>query len=161
ATISIHTTESQLNIPVRSAKAEDGNLTQFETTQTGEPLATTTLREFKQKRSVTVDPECGTHVFEIFADNGKTQFENNQLEMDSTTLQRYSIKADNPLSAKAEYEWEWEYGRSTDWNVKTFTRTIMTCDLEYFFFKAESIAWENGKEVFRKNWDKKHPRDFF
>ncbi len=161
ATVSIVTGSTRLNLPVRSCKADDGKLTHFEATQTGQPLATTILRKVKQERSVRIDPETGAHVFEIFADNGKLRFEHSQLEMGSNNLQRYSIKADDPLSAKAEYEWEWGYSRGSDWSVRTFTRTIMTCDLDYFFFKAESIAWENSEEIFRKNWDKKYHRDFF
>ncbi len=159
--ISVYTKNSQLNVPVRSPQTKDGLLTEFETTQTGEPLSTTQLREFNQQRNVTVNPETGEHVFEIFADNGKVRFENNRLEMGSTTLQRYSIETDDPLSAKAEYEWEWEYARGPNWSIKTFTRTVVTCDVQHFFLKAKSIAWEKDNEVFRKNWKKKYLRDFF
>jgi len=161
ATVSVITGSSHLNLPVRSPGADVGKLTHFEATQAGESLVTTTLRDIKQKRSVSIDPRTDAHVFEILADNGKLRFEHSQLEMGSTSLQRYSINADNPLSAKAEFEWEWEYGRGDDWNVITKTRTVMSCDQGHFFVKAQSIAWENGKEVFKRNWNKKYARDFF
>lgn len=119
------------------------------------------MREFNQARSVTVDSETGAHVFEISSDNGKVRFDQNQLEMGSRTLQRYSIHADDPLSATAVYEWEWEYDRGTNWNVKSQTRTVMTCDSDYFFFEAESVACEDENVVFSKKWDEKYPRDHF
>jgi len=64
------------------------------------------------------------------------------------------------LAARAEYEWRWEYGRG-DWQVVTETSTVISCDAEYFYLRAESIAWENGEEVFRKEWDKRYLRDHF
>ena len=161
ATLSIHTKDSRLKLPVRTANPTPGKLTEFETAETGEALPTTQLGEIKQHRKVTVDPVSGEYVFEIFADNGKIRFEGNQLEMASTTLQRYTIHPDNPLTAKAQYEWRWEYSRGSDWHTKTITRTEITCNLNRFFLKAESAAWCNRQEIFRKTWNKKYPRDHF
>ncbi|MDH3468624.1 MAG: CocE/NonD family hydrolase [Gammaproteobacteria bacterium] len=161
ATVSVSTGSSRLNLPVRSPDADNGILTQFEAAQSAKPIATETLRVFKQTRSVTVDSNTGDHVFEISADNGKVRFRQNRLEMGSRTLQRYTIQPDDPLSARAEYEWEWEYGRGTDWNVKTRTRTAVTSDHSHFFVEAESVAWEDDEVVFSKQWDKKYSRDHF
>ena len=83
------------------------------------------------------------------------------MEMGSTSLQRFSIKADDPLSAQAEYEWQWEYARGTQWSVRTWTRTELTCDRDRFFLKAVCVAWEQGEEVFTKQWDKQYARDCF
>ena len=80
--------------------------------------------------------------------------------MASINLQRYSISDSDPLSAVAEYEWEWEYSRD-EWIVTTKTRTKISCDREYFYLDATSMAWETGIEVFSKQWKKKYPRDHF
>ena len=161
ATVSIHTQKSQLQLPVHITRSSSNKLTEFETAKTGEPLPTTQLSAFKQHRTVTIDPTSGKYLFEIFADNGKTRFEGNQIEMASTTLQRYTIHPDDPLSAKAEYEWQWEYSRGSGWRISTFSRTEVTCNRNQFFLKAESVAWLNGQEHFRKIWDKSYPRDYF
>ena len=160
-TLSVYVKNSQLKLPVWPENSPLGALTEFQSTETGEALPTTQLREFKQHRNVSIDPESGQHVFEIYADNGKTRFDQSYLEMASTTLQRYTIHRDNPLTAKAEYEWEWEYGRDNDWRTKAFTRTQITCDQNHFFLSAESVAWKNDEQVFSKTWNKKYPRDHF
>lgn len=160
ATISVFTGSSRCFLPTRIPDADDGELTQFEPTQTGRPVATTMLRKFSQNRTITTD-DADMHVFEILTDNGKVRFDEGQLEMGSRSLQRCSIKTDDPLSAKAEYEWEWEYSRGGAWRVRTLTRTTMTCDEDDFFVVAESVAWESDAEVFRKSWNKSYPRDHF
>ncbi|NKB75819.1 MAG: CocE/NonD family hydrolase [Gammaproteobacteria bacterium] len=161
ATLTINTDHSVLNLPLRNKDAVDGRTTKFEEFVPVEPLPTTQIRDFNQQRTCEIDETTGAHVFEINADNGKTLFEKSGLEMASTTLQRYSINADDPTSAKAEYEWEWEYSRGEKWNTQTFTKTVMTCDETHFFLEAQSIAWENDKEVFNKHWKKKYTRDHF
>jgi hypothetical protein len=160
ANVEIYTASSQLSLPVRSANAVDGRLTEYTKTQSGEPIATTTLREVKQNRRLITDPETGLSTLEIYADNGKTRFEHSQMEMGSVNLQRYSINNSDPLTARAEYEWDWEYSRG-DWLIKTKTKTVVSCDASYFYLKAESTAFEGDRQVFQKIWDKKYPRDHF
>lgn len=160
ANVKIYTASSQLSLPVRSANAADGKLTEYTETKSGEPIATTILREVKQNRRLITDPETGLSTIEIHADNGKTRFEHSQMEMGSVTTQRYSINGTDPLSARAEYEWDWEYSRA-DWLITTRTRTVVSCDASYFYLEAESIAFEGEQEVFRKKWNHKYPRDYF
>ena len=100
------------------------------------------------------------NILEIRADNGKTRFEHSQMEMGSSSLHRFSIDDANPSSAKAEYEWTWEYSRA-GWSIVTKSTTTITCDQDYFYLNAESIAWEADTEVFRKLWDQKYTRDHF
>ena len=159
-TLQVHTAESYLQLPLRSPGADDGELTEFGSTQTGEAIATTVLRKVDQQRRTYQDAETGLQILEITADNGKQRLDHNQLEMGSHALQRYSIAADDPLSAQAKYDWRWEYGRD-DWQVVTETSTSISCDADYFYLKAKSIAWENGQEVLNKRWDKRYLRDHF
>ena len=162
STLSIQTGRSYLKLPQRNSIVGNEQLTTFkEASEPSTPLATTQLRKFKQYRRIEKNEVTGESVFTINADNGKTRFERSGMEMGSTSLQRYSIHPENPLSAKAEYEWEWEYGRGETWKTKTFTRTEITSDETHFLMKALCVAWENGQEVFRKTWDEKYPRDHF
>ncbi|MBX2881533.1 MAG: CocE/NonD family hydrolase [Granulosicoccus sp.] len=161
ATVSLHCGESKLHLPIYLEHGEKLKLTEFKDSAPGQPMATTTLRESKQSRDITVDPESGNHVWEINADNGAIRFEDSQLEMSSKNLQRYTIHPNDPLSACAEYEWEWEYRRGAEWVTKTWTRTEITCDQKHFYLKAESIAWEHDQIIFSKTWNKKYVRDYF
>ena len=160
-TLEIKTGASKLYLPIRNNEAISTGPTKYGEPKNIEKKISTQLREFAQRRKISVDPDTGKSIYEIYADNGKVRFHQNQLEMGSTTLQRYTIHPDEPLSARAEYEWEWEYSRDPDWHICTFTRTDMRCDETYFYIKTESIAWEQEREVFRKQSDKKFRRDFF
>ncbi len=160
STLQVYTAGSGVMLPLRSSEENSSKLTDFGLTKTGESIATTVLREVDQQRRTYIDPESGLHTLEIIADNGKQRFEHSQLEMGSHALQRYSIAADDPLTARAEYEWRWEYSRG-DWVTVTETRTVITCDAEYFYLSAELFAMENNREVLKKHWNKKYIRDHF
>lgn len=159
--LQIDTTGCKLVVPCRDKDAVNKRLTDFKSTDIPEALAHTQLKAFEQRREVLIDPETGNHSLEIYSDNGKVRFEGNQLVMASTNLQRYTVHPDNPLSAKAEYEWVWDYSRSTDWKTRTFTRSVMTCDEHKFYVHTESVAWEDGQEVFNKTTEKAYARDYF
>ena len=158
--LGIRSKSSLVNIPTRKSSAKNAQLTEFGETKMGEPLATTTLREVRQTRSQIRDKSKAVTTLEIFADNGKSRFDQSQMEMGSTFLQRFSITDDNPLSARAEYESNWEHGRG-NWQITTKTTTVLTCDQEYFYLQAQSKACEGGREVFKKKWNKKYLRDHF
>lgn len=161
ATLTVTTGLGKLMLPIRKNDAEEGVLTEFADQTSLPKLATTQLREVELQRTTRVDESTGYNVFEIIADNGKTKFEGNGIEMGSTSLQRCSIHPDQPNSATAEYEWEWEYSRGDDWKTKTFTRTVMTSDEHNFYINAQAEAWEHDEKVFEKFWDKTYPRDHF
>ena len=159
--LSIDTSTSTLSVPVRDKAARNEKLTRFSEAEIPEPIATTQMRPVAHRREISVDPATGNHTLEIYADNGSTRFENNQVTMASTNLQRYTIHPDNPLSAKAEYEWVWDYSRDDKWITRTFTRTEMTCDEQAFHVSTESTAWENDEEVHHQKTNNSYKRDFF
>jgi len=159
--LSIDTSQSSLSLPVRQADAVNATLTDFHAADIPQALPHTQLRGFKQRREVNVDSTNGIHSLEIYSDNGEVRFDDNQLVMASTNLQRYSIHPDDPLSARAEYEWQWEYSRGDDWKTRTFTSTVMTCDKDNFYVQTKSVAWENDHEVFSDTTSKSYKRDCF
>ncbi len=160
-TLSMDASQSSLSVPCRSKDAVNATLTDFQAADIPQALPHTQLRDFKQRRKVNVDSTDGTHSLEIYSDNGEVRFDDNQLVMASTNLQRYSIHADDPLSARAEYEWQWQYSRGDDWNTRTFTSTVMTCDKDHFYVQTKSVAWENDREVFNDTSRKSYKRDCF
>lgn len=160
-TLQIDTVQSRLLLPLRNKSAVNEKLTEFKVTPLPQPLNHTQLSDFEQRRQTLIDPKSGHHTLEIYSDNGKVQFNGNQIVMASTNLQRYIIHPENPLAAKAEYEWVWEYSRGKDWKTRTFSRTVMTCDEDNFYVTTESVAWENEQEVFNQTTDKSYKRDYF
>ena len=160
ATVSIYPASSQLQLPARQPNAVDAPAQAFSEPEALISDAIERLREHRESRDCKTDPATGKSVLEIKTDNGRQRYCETGLELDSNSLQRFSIHPDNPLSATAHYQWHWTYQRD-DWQVATQSTITMTCAETTFDVVAEIVAWESEKEVFRKQWDEKYPRDHF
>lgn len=160
ATVSIYAASSQLQLPLRSPNAIDAPAPDFAEPEVMHSDAVEYLRAHRENRHWRTDRESGESVLEIKTDNGRQRYRETGLELDSNSLQRYSICPDDPLSATAHYQWRWSYQRA-DWHVTTQSTITMSCSETTFNVIAEIIAWEDGEAVFRKSWDKKYPRDHF
>ncbi len=113
-----------------------------------------------ERRRREVDDVTGTHSLIIETDNGSTRFHATGTEVASTSVQRYDIHPDDPLSAKAYYSWTWS-ARRDDWHVATTAETTMTCTADTFDVEAEITASEDGVRFFDRSWSQRHPRDHF
>ena len=72
--------------------------------------------------------------------------------------ERYRIKGDDPLSARADYAWVASLGRG-DWHTRTKGRSSFTADARNFHVTLELDGFEGDKPVFNKRWERKIPRD--
>jgi len=158
--LTVHPSTSHLSLPVRSPDATDAPARPFADPEPSGAAPIEQLRSHREDRTTSVDPSTGETVIEIATDNGRDQFTETGLEVDSGSLQRYSIHPDDPLSASAHYSWRWQYSRG-DWQVETTATTTMRCTETTFDVVAEIVATEAGVEVFRRRWDESYPRDHF
>jgi len=158
--LTVHPQTSYLSLPVRSPNAIDAPATPFAEPEPPGAAPIEQVRAHHENRTTTVDPSTGDTVIEITTDNGRDRYTETDLEVDSGSLQRFSIHPDDPLSAKAHYSWRWGYQRG-GWQVETTSSTTMTCTETTFDVAAEIIATESGVEVFRRQWDESYPRDHF
>ena len=72
------------------------------------------------------------------------------------SAQSYMINESDQFSARVEYRAKFSFS-GDKWNTSTQSELIMTCDPEHFFRKVCISAFEDGTEVFVKNWDTKIP----
>ena len=158
--LTIYSDLSLLKLPVLRKNVSTEAPKDFINNNLSEEESTITIREFSQNRQSSFDKKQNLNIMEVKADNGKIRIKESGMEMGSKSVDRFSIGESDPLSATAEYEWEWEYGRG-NWQTKTHTYTKITSDLNYFYLHAVLIAWEGGKQVFKKGWDQKFKRDHF
>ena len=158
--LTIYSDLSLLKLPVLGKNMSIEVMKEFTNNNLPEEDPTITIREFNQNRQSSFDEKRGLNIMEIKADNGKIRIKESGMEMGSKSLHRFSISESDPLSACAEYEWEWEYGRG-NWQTKTHTYTKITSDLNHFYLHAVLIAWEDNKQVFKKEWDEQFKRDHF
>jgi len=69
-----------------------------------------------------------------------------------------SIREGDPNSSQWAVEWTREIKRA-DWNVRTRSTVELTSDADHFRIKESITAWDEEKEVFRKEWDTPVKRD--
>ena len=91
-------------------------------------------------------------------DQGTRHFEDIDLTLTYGSEARYSIKPDDPLSARAEVGWSVAMSRG-DWAIRTRTRTVVTSTRNSFVLRAELDAFEGERRIFSRNWSSEIPRD--
>ena len=96
-------------------------------------------------------------IYSSASDRGKVYFEDIDWVSETHAKEKYFLKHDKLDSIHAETHWKRSYQRG-GWHVKSITHTEMTSDEKAFYVHAWLDAFENGKRIFSKNWEKKIPR---
>ncbi|WP_208591173.1 CocE/NonD family hydrolase [Gracilibacillus suaedae] len=149
-----------LALPVRTPQPEDRDAgSHFQVPETAEVVEKEILRQERRTREVKHDLINGVWQLEDFSDEGERKLLTNGIEHGSINKNTFSIKENDPLSAKVTCEWELVVGRD-DWQTKLDTFSEMTSDEENFYLLNRLIAFENGEEIFQKEWKKTIKRDF-
>ncbi|WP_058306210.1 CocE/NonD family hydrolase [Gracilibacillus massiliensis] len=149
-----------LELPVRTAQPEDkGAGDHFQVPETAEVMEKEVLRKEKRTREVKHDLINGIWKLEDMSDEGERKLLSNGVEHGSINKNTFTIKENDPLSAKVTCEWELNVGRE-DWQTKLESFSEMTSDQDNFYLVNRLIAYENNKEIFQKEWKKTIKRDF-
>lgn len=156
--LTVRTGVSHLELPVRSAEADDPQTIQFDPPAGAAPPAKRQLATTEHNWRVIRDLAKDESVLEVVNDNGTVYFEDLNLEMQRKALEWYRFRRDDFNSVQGETLWERGFRRD-DWAVKTITRTVMTSTPTHFVVHAELDAFESDRRVFAENWDYEIPRD--
>ncbi|GAB4074744.1 hypothetical protein GCM10028778_22470 [Barrientosiimonas marina] len=116
------------------------------------------IRSGNRTQEIHHNPIEGTWVLEEFSDEGERKLPVNGLIFGSSNRDTYTIKENDPLSARVQCEWELKVGRD-DWMTTLESYSDMTCDETNFYLTNTMTAYENGSQIFEKTWNKEIPRD--
>jgi hypothetical protein len=147
-----------LTLPQRPPAAADADLPDFPPPEAAAPLARTVLAPATPSRVASRDQLAGTAQFEVREDTGLYRIDSTGLEYRLTSLDRFRIAADDPLSARAEVTFEMLNGRG-DWRTRAVTHTVLTATRRHFRVQATLDAWEGEQRVASREWDVTVPRD--
>jgi len=153
--LTIHTGHSQLILPVRVPKQEMIDFPDTEMSASGQQRQ---IIEGHQNWRVIRDLNTDTSTLEVINDNGIYQLEDIDLTVQRKTQEWYSYQGDDFSSAKGETLWTRGFQRG-DWQVKTITRTKLSCDDENFYLDAELDAYEGDRRVYSNNWNRRIKRN--
>jgi hypothetical protein len=110
------------------------------------------------ERAVRHDVVGGDVTLEWLQDSGRYRFDDIDLTVHTVTTDRYTIRPDDPLSARAEVAWTVRLARG-DWRVETRTRTVLTATKETFELVATLEAFDGDERVHDQRWERSIPRD--
>ena len=157
AELDIGLASSRLDLPVRHSDAAGEISMPFEPAVSAAAPPHHVLREPSGARHVNHNIQTGDVIYDITTDGGEVRFDNTGLAYGSTNEQRYVINDANPSSARAEYRADFTFVRDC-WNVRTESELIVTCDVNDFFLVGKIAAYEDGSQVFTRDWNFKIPR---
>jgi putative CocE/NonD family hydrolase len=157
-TLTLFTGASALTLPVRPPDPADATLPSLPRVETGPPLAVTALEPARTERRVHHDALTGEATLDWIQDSGRHRYEDIDLTMHTIAADRFTIRPDDPLAARAEVAWTVRLARG-DWQVETRTRTVLTATKDRFELTATLEAFEGGAPVHTERWDRSIPRD--
>ena len=150
---------SSVELPVRPLDVPD----RLPSDPFGEPegapaLSRTRLRPGEQHWRVSRDLADYESALEVVGDAGVVRLEDIGLELGRRCYERYSWVGDDFGSVQGEAEWNLRFSRD-DWEVETVTHTVLTSDAEQFHLHARLDAFEGGRRIFSRNWQRAIARD--
>lgn len=151
--------ETRMVLPIRAPQSEDKQCGHFDAPETAPVMEREVLRTEERTREISHDPIGGLWKLADFSDEGERRLPANGLHYGSKNKNIWSIKENDPLSARVQCEWELTLGRGKDWQTKLETKSEMWSDKTTFHLVNTLTAYEAGKQIFTKTWKTDIERD--
>jgi putative CocE/NonD family hydrolase len=148
---------SQLTLPVRPPRAEDGGVPPFEPPESSPPLKFEQVESHLHKRFVQRDIGQKTLELVDVADSGRKKLLPHGLEFYSQSKDVFTITEADPLSAAIRCKYTMELQRDA-WQIRIETSSTMSADAEAFYITNVIDAYEGNTRIFTKARDTKVPR---
>lgn len=134
----------RLDLPVRATA--QGDECSFPPPEAETPWQTRPLREENHIRRIETDMVSGAITLVIEDDFGKREDLDHGMIGGTVARERWTIRPDDPLSARGWCHWTDERGRG-DWQLRTETTCEMWSDATHFHLHATIEAYEGGARV--------------
>ncbi|AWB49740.1 peptidase S15 [Gemmobacter aquarius] len=123
------------------------------------PVSLREIRAPRAKRMIEEDMLAGTRALVVETDEGAFENLSHGLVADETLTERWEVRPDDPLSARATHVWEQRRSRG-GWSVRTRAEAEMTATATHLRMTARLTAWEGEAQVFDRVWDDEVLRRF-
>jgi hypothetical protein len=158
ATVTIFTGASVLTLPERPPRMEDTALPAFGEPEGATPPSMTTLAPEHGDSASHYDDAVGTAETVSAYDSGLERFDAIGIAAGMRISERYSIAADDPLSAAASLHWTIKRERG-DWRIRIEAGVELRCTAEAFLVHQSLAAFEGESRVFQREWNREIARD--
>jgi len=156
--LSIHCGGSALSLPARQPSDLDGKLPDLPEAESSKPLQQTQIEPPRNTWTVHFDAMSGETVLTRLNDDGFRRIEGIGLELGLRSEHKYTIIADDPLSARLDTHYVRRYRRGA-WAVTGETKITLTATPREFLVEASLVAKEGDKTVKTGKWSLRIPRD--
>lgn len=157
-TLTVFAGISTLELPVRPPDPADAALPPLPPPEAPPPLRATVMEPARATRMNHHDVVGDVVTQEAIQDSGLYRLDDIDLTLRTVVTERYAMRPDDPLSARAEVASVVQMRRGA-WRVETRTRTELTSTREAFRVQATLEAFEGEARVFCRSWDTAVPRD--
>jgi hypothetical protein len=157
-TLELRLQASSLFLPVRQRSAADDLLTDFGPPEHTPPLRPDMLEPEFISWTICHDVYTGVTTVRRIENEGVRRHGDHRLETGSWRESNYSIKPDDPLSARADIRLKRHYSRE-GWSVSSTTEIIMSSTETHFTVQATLNAFEKEDLVLDRKWSLEIPRD--
>jgi hypothetical protein len=148
---------SALVLPVREPRDSDAALPEFQEPEAALPTPHTSDLAYQRGRTIRIDADSGEVTVDVSKNRGRFHVQGPDVSYSGAGRDCMSILGDDPLSTRHEASYRIALERE-GWNVRTETRSVMTCTKEEFLISATLDAYEDETRVFTKTWDGRVPR---
>ncbi|MFI4891253.1 MAG: CocE/NonD family hydrolase [Steroidobacterales bacterium] len=161
--LSVFTGVSRLHIPVLRPSSMAAAARPFASPVSATQCPVTTLRKGRIERTVATDQISGEVTHRLFIDGGvfgdwgKFRLDDIGMDMAHVFERIYSIRPDDPASARASMTQTYEMGRG-DWQVTIRTGATMSSTPATFELDAWLEAYDGDARICRREWRSSIPR---
>jgi predicted acyl esterase len=157
-TLTLYAGASTLTLPVRPPDPADATLAPLPPLETPPPLPVTVYEPARTERVVHHNVTTGEVTLDWNMDSGRHRYDDIDLTVHTVAADRFTIRPEDPLSARAEVAWTVRLARG-DWHVETRTRTVLTATRDTFELVASLEALDGEGPVHQERWVRSIPRD--
>lgn len=155
--VKISLNAGQLQLPKRSSAPS--LRVEFEPPVAAAGWQEETLRKSSSTRKTIHDESTGEVTTLIENDFGENRDLQHGLLSGSKATERWSVKPDDPLSARAQIDWQQTGGRD-DWHWRTDAAVTMHSDADWIYVQARLTVQDDDKVIFDRHYEDKIERRF-
>ena len=157
-TLTLHSGECSIDLPLRGATPIDGALDPVGPAEVGPELEAHIFEQSSDERAIMKDPLTGRVVTVHYNPGSWVDFADG-LSVKQGGVARHEITEGDPLSARFEVVRAVGFKRR-EWETQLVARNALSCDAMNFHFASTLVAYEGGICFFERSWSFDVARDF-
>ncbi|WP_290649624.1 CocE/NonD family hydrolase [Aquisalimonas sp.] len=152
ATLTFHTKDSRLILPVRAPRKSDNALRDLGSPQAASPPATTVLAQARREWTVQFNLATNEATLQVIDNDPHFRLDEIDLLLGYSATERFTFANDDYTTLCGEVFATRSFERG-DWRIRTETRTVLTSTQTHYRVRATLDAYEGDTRVFCRNWD--------